>query len=109
MTKITTTDVKQNTKKIFDMAKKKPLKIFRYGEAEFVIMDISLWEDKFMIQNNKNIKITKKDIKNPVSCFDQSKVDDVMTKENKLEYKKAIKELKNNKTVSLNDLKSKNF
>jgi len=72
MTKITTTDVKQKTRKIFEMAKKEPVKISRYGDEEFVLMNISLWEEKFSPQNNKNIEdvfIKSKSIKNSATFF----------------------------------------
>jgi len=72
MTKITTTDVKQKTREVFAMAKKEPIKIFRYGEAEFVLMDISFWETKFISKNNQNIKdifIENKFIKDSATFF----------------------------------------
>jgi len=72
MTKVTTTDIKQRTRKIFEMAKKEPVKISRYGDEEFVLMNISLWKEKFAPPNNKNLEdifIKSKSIKNSAVFF----------------------------------------
>lgn len=49
---ITATDLKQNTRKVLNMAQKSPVEIYRYGEPEVVIISFSNWK-KFMTKKNK--------------------------------------------------------
>ena len=78
MTKVTTTDVKQKTRKVF-------------------IKDKSIQNSNSFIKNVINKE------------KHEHEDDDLMTEDNKLAYKQAVKEFKNNQTVSLNNLKVDKF